>query len=101
MQLSISYRHMESTPSIENKIREKAEHLEKYFKGNGEIKWVCMVEKGRHSSEVQVHAGHHYFHAHAENDNLYKTMDEALEKIEKQIRRKDKKEKDKRYRKIS
>ena len=94
MELKITYRHLESTPSIEEKIRDKASHLEKYFKGNMEVHWICGVEKDRHTSEVNVHAGHHYFNAKAEDDDLYKTMDQALKKIEPQIREKNKQIKD-------
>lgn len=90
MELKITYRHLESTPSIEEKIRNKAEHLEKYFKGNIEVHWICSVDNHRHSSEVNVHAGHNYFSARAEDNDLYKTLDQALRKIEPQIREKHK-----------
>ena len=98
MKINISYHHLESTPSIDEKVREKAGHLNKYFDGNVEVNWVCSVEKDRHKSEVNVHAGKFHFHAEAEDDNLYKTLDEALHKIEKQVRKKNEQVKDKIHR---
>lgn len=95
MKLNIAYKHLEPTPSIENKISEKADHLRKYFRGDVEVNWVCSVDKNFHRSEVNVHAGHNYFHAKAENSNLYKTMDEVIAKVERQVRRKNKKLNDK------
>lgn len=95
MELNITYRHLDSTEAMDTRIREKAEHLKKYFKGKMEIHWVCSVEGGMHLNEVNIHAGHHYFHASAESDNMYKTLDKVLAKLEQQIRRKDKKIKDK------
>ena len=95
MKLNIVYRHLDSTPSIEEKIREKADHLKKYFDGKIEITWTCSVDNKLHRSEVNVHAGHNFFHAKAEDDNLYKTMDEVLSKVERQIRKKNNQLKDK------
>ena len=98
MKLNISYHHLESTPSIEEKIREKAEHLKKYFDGHVEVNWVCSIEKDRHKSDVNVHAGNFNFHATAEDDNLYKTFDEALHKLDKQLKKKNEQVKDKIHR---
>ena len=88
MKVNISYLHLESTPSIDEKVRVKAEHLKKFFDGNVEVNWVCSIEKDRHKSEVNVHASHFHFHAEAEDDNLYKTLDEVVHKLEKQMRKK-------------
>jgi len=98
MKLKISYHHLESTPSIDSKVKEKAEHLKKYFDGKIDVTWVCSVERDRHKSEVNVHAGNFHFHADAEDDNLYKTFDEVLHKIEKQVSKKSDKLKDKIHR---
>lgn len=94
MNLNIVYRHFDSTPSIETKIKEKASHLTKYFNGNVEVNWVCSLEKNFHKSDVNVHAGHNVFHASAQDDDLYKTFDEVLPKLERQLREKNKKIKD-------
>jgi len=88
MNLKLSFRHMEPTPSIENKIQEKATHLKKYFKDKMDIHWVCSLEGNRQRSDVNVHAGHGHFHAFAEGENLYKTMDEVISKIERQLSKK-------------
>ena len=69
--------------------------MKKYFHGEIDINWVCSVEGERHISDVNVHAGHNYFHAHSEDDNLYKTFDQVLSKIERQIKRKNNQSKDK------
>ncbi len=94
MNLKISFRHMESTPSLESKIKEKAEHLKKYFKGKMNVEWICSIEDSCHKSKVSVHAGHNYFHSEATSEDLYKTFDKALSKIEGQIREKHKQLKD-------
>jgi putative sigma-54 modulation protein len=95
MELSISYRHLDSTPSLDAKITEKAEHLKKYFQGKISVDWVCSVDGHEHTSEVSVHAGHTRFHAHAADKCLYHTLDSALSKMEKQLSRKNSKLKNK------
>ena len=88
MEIKIAYRHLESTPSIDEKIREKAEKLKKFFDGKMHVDWTCSVEKDVHSSEVKVTGDHFTYHASAEADSLYKTIDESVHKLEKQILKK-------------
>ena len=55
------------------------------------VHWVCSFEKDLHTSEVKVTGSHFACHASAQNENLYKTFDDAIEKLEKQLsKRKDK-----------
>lgn len=95
MNLTISYRHLDSTESLDGKIRDKADHLKKYFNGNVDVNWTCSIDgHDQHKSEVHVHAGHSDFHAHAIDNDLYKTLDKVLSKIEKQIQKKNSQIKD-------
>jgi len=93
MNLTISYRHLESTPAINKKIEDKANHLTKYFDTEFSVDWVCAVEGHVQKSEVNIHAGQDHFHAAAEDGNLYKTLDDVLQKLESQIRKKSSKNK--------
>ncbi|MCK5072514.1 MAG: ribosome-associated translation inhibitor RaiA [Bacteriovoracaceae bacterium] len=88
MELNISYRHLESSPSIEDKIHQKAFKLKKFFQGKMNVDWICSVENTIHSSEVTVTGDHFSYHATAESDDLYKTFDEVIPKLEKQLVRK-------------
>ena len=88
MNLTISYRHMDGTPAIESKIRQKAEHLKKYFNGKIDISWVCTVDNNLQRSEVNIYAGKNHLYAKSEHENLYKTFDLVLDKIERQTRKK-------------
>ncbi len=88
MELKISYKHLESTPSIEEKIHKKAEKLKKYFHGKIHVDWICSIESGMHNSEVTVRGGHLDCHATAVDDSLYKTFDEVVAKLERQLGKK-------------
>ena len=92
MDLKISYRHLEPSDSISAKIEEKVKHLKKYFQGKLNIDWVCSVEgHQQHKSEVNVTFGGMSFHAHAVDKNLYASLDLVIQKLEKQIQKKNEK----------
>jgi len=95
MELRISFRHMEASPSIESKIADKVQHLKKYFRGKMKIDWVCSVEPHQHICEVNIKVDHLNFHAHASDRDLYHCLDLVIEKLEKQLRRKNDKLNDK------
>jgi len=98
MNINIVYRHLESTESIEEKIREKAAKLEKYFHKDVEVNWTCGVDGKVHFSHVKLNAGHESFYAEAEADNLYKTFDIAMQSMVAQLSKKHEKAKDKHQR---
>jgi putative sigma-54 modulation protein len=99
MEINISYRHLDSSPAVDAKIREKLEHLKKYFHGKMNVNWVCSVDgHQQHKSEVNINVGQNNFHANAVDKNLYNTLDMALNKIESQVRKKNEKVKDKIHR---
>lgn len=98
MKVSISFKHMDSSPAVEEKINEKLERLGKFFGGEFSVEWSCSASKDVHASEVYVSASHHKFHAHSEKDNLYKTIDEAVEKLERQMSKEAEMQKDKIHR---
>ncbi|MAX65902.1 MAG: ribosome-associated translation inhibitor RaiA [Bacteriovoracaceae bacterium] len=94
MNLSISYRHLDSSESVSKKIEEKVQHLKKYYQGAMNISWVCSVDgHDQHTSEVQVSVDNNQFHAHAVDSNLYATLDAAIAKLEKQMSKESEKKK--------
>jgi ribosomal subunit interface protein len=88
MKLSITCKNFDTTGSIKQKIEEKSEHLHKFEHGDIRVRWVCSVNNHIHKSEVSVDSDHGHFHASAEDDNLYKTFDEVIPKLEKQLSKK-------------
>jgi len=95
MDLKISYRHLESTPSIDEKITEKVSKLKKFFQGKISVDWICSVESDAHYSEVTITGDHFKYHATASDANLYKTIDDAVQKLQRQLERKKAKVKEK------
>jgi putative sigma-54 modulation protein len=85
MKLKISFKHLEHTPALDERIQEKSERLEKYFQGNTSVHWICWVKGDEHWAELKVHGPKFDFFAKASADNMYKCLDLAVEKMERQI----------------
>lgn len=85
MKLKISFKHLKHTPALDERIKEKTERLEKYFQGNINVHWVCWVHEDEHWAEIKVHGPRFDFFAKASTDNMYKSLDLAIDKIERQF----------------
>lgn len=91
MKITTSFLHLEHTSALDEKIQESSMKMEKFFKDKGTIKWSCYVKNGMHFAEIYYHAPQCEYHAKASSDNLYHSIDMAVEKIEKQaFKKKDK-----------
>ncbi len=99
MKVTISFQHLEHTPSLDERIKEKSEKLKKYMEGKIHAKWNCYVEDHEHYAEIDLVGPKCEFHASAKSDSLYKSIDLVLSKLEKQIQKKNSKRKNKMHRK--
>lgn len=77
---------MQHTPALDQLIREKSEKFKKWFGADARASWTCWTEGVGHFSEVTIHAGHEQYFAKAQADDLYKTFDLIIHKIQNQIK---------------
>jgi putative sigma-54 modulation protein len=101
MNLQYVFHQLESTDAIKQKIDTKAKKLKKYFHSDFDVKWVCSVEKNAHHSHVTVSGHGLQVDATATDDSLYKTFDEVIAKLEKQLDKNNKQVQDKIHRKTA
>lgn len=85
MRLTISFKHLEHTPALDERIREKSEKFEKYFQGNTNVQWFCWVHNNEHWAEIKLHGPKFDFFAKASANNMYKSLDLVVDKIERQL----------------
>jgi putative sigma-54 modulation protein len=85
MKCTITFRNLEHTEALDNKIRSKSQKLSRFLGPEASIKWVCWVEKNQQIAEAFVANKSDNFIAKAESEDLYKTMDLVLDKITNQI----------------
>jgi putative sigma-54 modulation protein len=77
---------MDHTESIDEKIRQKLEKFgRKHLSKNAKVNWTCLVEHNEHIASVHVTDKGHDIHVKAASDNMYKTIDEVITKLEAQI----------------
>ncbi len=88
MQVEISCRHGSIGDTVQGHIREKAEKLLTYFERVTQINVTFDFNDNRVNAEILVDAEHkHDFVAHHEGEDAQKSFDQALHKIEHQIRK--------------
>jgi len=87
MKLDITGRHIDITPAIRDFTRDKLSKLEKWIDEVLEAHVVLFVEKHRHTAEVVVKGRHHVFTGTDETGDMYASIGNVVEKIEKQARR--------------
>ena len=85
MKLKITFKHLDHTPALDERIREKSEKFEKYFQGNTTVQWFCWVHNDEHWAEIKVHGPKFDFFAKAYADNMYKSLDLVVDKMERQV----------------
>ena len=85
MKLKISFKHLNHTPALDERIKEKSEKLDKYFEGNTSVSWTCWVSGDDHWAEIKAHGPKFDFFAKASADNMYKSLDLCVEKMERQF----------------
>ncbi len=88
MRVTVTFRHLEATDALrryaETKIRRV---VSKYFHRPLEGHVVLAVSKRRHSAEITVAADRTTLNAHEETGDLYSAIDLAVDKIERQAKK--------------
>ncbi|MDA9793037.1 ribosome-associated translation inhibitor RaiA [Bacteriovoracaceae bacterium] len=95
MNVTISFKHLEHTESLDEKIKGKSKKFKKYFEGNFEVQWTCYVDEHEQVAEIKLNGPSFLYHSTGKSDSLYKALDLATSKMEAQLRKKKDQWKDK------
>lgn len=87
MKLDLTGRNIEITPAIRDFTRDKLAKLEKCIDDIIEAHAILSVEKHRHIAELVIKGRHHVFTGTDETGDLYASIGNVVDKIEKQARR--------------
>ncbi|HXV78162.1 MAG TPA: ribosome-associated translation inhibitor RaiA [Candidatus Polarisedimenticolaceae bacterium] len=85
MQLEITGRHIEITPALREFTEEKLGKLARLLDGPLEVHVVLGIEKHRHLAEVQVKSKYAVFAGAQETGDLYASIGEVADKLERQV----------------
>jgi len=87
MQLSVTFRHMESSDALKDYVSDKVSRVEKYLDASMEAHVVLSVEKFRHTADVTIISNGLNIKGQEQTDDMYSAIDLVTDKIEKQAKR--------------
>lgn len=87
MQVSVTFRHVNTSAGLRSYASEKVERLEKFAHRNLEAHVILSVEKLRHRCEIQLVGKGLKLTATEETGDLYSAIDLAADKVERQLKR--------------
>ena len=91
MQINITFRGMDSTDSLKSYVNEKIEHIARYFDRTIESHVVLSLERYLQHADITIQAGPQLLRGRVKSEDMYRSIDAAVDKIERQlIRQKDK-----------
>ncbi len=88
MIITLTGRHVEITDALKAHVAEKLKRAFADFPRIESVRVILNLEKHRHSAEIIVQAPHHlHVEAREETHDMYLSIDGAIEKVLKQMRR--------------
>ena len=84
MKIEIVGRHVEITPALRQFTEDRLEKLEQLIHEPLQVHVVLAIEKHRHLAEIQVKSRGTQFSGHHESDDLYSSIRQVMEKLERQ-----------------
>lgn len=87
MQLSITFRHMDASDFLKDYAKEKVERVNKYLDRAGDAHVTLSLERHLHNADIVIHSGSWVLRGREKSEDMYASIDLAMDKIEKQLRR--------------
>ena len=87
MEVSCTFRHMEPSDELRLYTEEKIFKLKKYFDSPVEANIVLRVEKFRHIVDMTLSSDGNKIKAVEQTGDMYSSIDQAMDKLEEQLRR--------------
>jgi len=87
MEIQMTARHMALTEEMRGFVREKAMKLERHLQGDVPITFVISEGKHSHLAEISVHDRGSDFFGKAELPGWEQAVEEAIDRLDKQLRR--------------
>ena len=87
MKINITARHFELTDDLEQHVRNRLWTLRKHFESIIKAHVILSVEKYRQTAEITVKVSGLTLASKEESDNMYTSIDHAVDKLERQVKR--------------
>ncbi|MBS1964038.1 MAG: ribosome-associated translation inhibitor RaiA [Bdellovibrionales bacterium] len=87
MIVDIHFKHMDTSDSLRDYAQDKSEKLKKYFDGKVHVTWNFSKEHGEFISHCHAVGSHIDLFGEGRADEAYATVDMAITRIEKQLKK--------------
>lgn len=95
MNIKVTGKNIEITDAIREYVESKADRLEKFENANTELNVVCSIEREEQIVELQLSHNGDFVKIEERNNDLYASIDLALDRLERQMRKDKEKKADK------
>jgi putative sigma-54 modulation protein len=87
MVINIAFKNIDSSEALSTYATEKTDKLKKYFNGKIHVTWTFSTEKTEFVAHCHLLGNHMDYFGEASHPTLQESIDDALDKIEKQVRK--------------
>jgi len=94
MEITVTFRHLESTDALRDYAQEKVSRIKKYVGSPAEVAVVLSLEKRRHTAEITLNTDGITINAKEVTEDMYSSIDLAVDKLERQVKKHKEKIKD-------
>jgi putative sigma-54 modulation protein len=94
MEITVTFRHLESTDALRDYAQEKVSRIKKYVGTPAEAAVVLSLEKRRHTAEITLNTDGITINAKEVTEDMYSSIDLAVDKLERQVKKHKEKIKD-------
>lgn len=85
MQINITGHHVELTPALREFVEKKFSKLERFFDQIISVQVILTVDKLRQIAESDIKVAGGDVHASAESEDMYSSIDQLMDKLERQL----------------
>jgi putative sigma-54 modulation protein len=87
MQMNITFRQFGASDSLKEYAREKVDRVNRLLDRAGEAHVVLSLERHLHHADITIHSGSWVLRGREKSEDMYASIDLAMDKIERQLRR--------------
>ncbi len=87
MQISVTFKNLDPSDHLKSYAQNKLNKLDKLLDSPAEANVVLSVEKIRHIAEIKIISGKLSINCREKTTDMYSSIDMALDKLEKQIKK--------------
>lgn len=86
MNISITFRQMDTSDAIKQYATDKLAKLQRFLRRPMTAKVTVSLDRRKHVVEARISSGSEHLEAHEVTDDMYASIDQVMDKLERQIR---------------